>query len=128
VVAVERAWTCSPIRRHGTEYNAGPTLTWMSGPTLPVDQVANVNTLRGNGFNAGASNAANTAAGAAPSRPGCARYPATSRHHTSAPSRMCSNDSKSRPRQNESRTYGIARSTRGLSLGLNARAGSINVA
>jgi hypothetical protein len=38
---------------------------------------------------------------------------------------ICSSESNSRPRQNESRTYCIGRSTRGLSFGLPARAGSI---
>ena len=77
-VAVERAWTCPPISRHGTEYSAGPTLTWMSGPTLPVDHVASTNGVAGSGPNAGASTAANTTAGAAPSSGRHDRTPATS--------------------------------------------------
>ena len=40
---------------------------------------------------------------------------------------MCCRDTNSRPRQNESRTYGIARSTRALSRGRPALAGSISV-
>jgi len=84
MVAVDRAWTCWPINRQGTEYNAGPTLTWMSGPTLPVDQVANTNGVAGSALNAGASTAANTATGAAPSNDRHDRVPATSRHQRTA--------------------------------------------
>ena len=52
------------------------------------------------------------------------RRPATSRRQLIRACCICSSDADSRPRQNESRTYGIGRSTRGLSLGLTARAGS----
>jgi hypothetical protein len=52
--------------RHVIEYNVAPTLAWMSGPTRALDQVASTNGARGNAPGAGASTAANTAAGAAP--------------------------------------------------------------
>jgi hypothetical protein len=99
----------------------------MSGPTLPVDQVATTNRLRGNGFRAAASTAANTAAGAAPSRLGCRRAPATSTDQSRASCCIASSDVNDRPRQNESRTYGMARSTRALSRGFAALAGSMSV-
>src|ERR1700716_2550425 len=38
----------------------------MSGPIVPVDQVASTNRLRGNGFSSPASTASNTDIGAAP--------------------------------------------------------------
>src|SRR4051812_41012543 len=76
VVHVSRASRRCPISRHGTEYRLLPTLTWMSGPTLPVDHVANTNGLAGNGVSVSASAAANTAAGAAPSSGRHARVPA----------------------------------------------------
>src|ERR1035438_626107 len=105
MVAVERAWTCWPIRRQGTEYKAGPTLMWMSGPTLPVDQVANTNGVVGSGLNAGASTAAKTAPGAAPSSGRHDRAPATSWHQRTAPDCMSCKLVNARPRQKESSTY-----------------------
>ena len=99
----------------------------MSGPTRAADQVASTNGATGNGRNADASTAANTAAGAAPSSGRHARAPATSRLQRSASARIPASEPNSRPRQNESRTYGIGRSTCGLSLGLAARAGSTRV-
>lgn len=104
VVAVHRACTRSPINVQGTEYRAPPTFTWMSGPTLPVDQLASTNGVLGSGARAGASTAANTAAGAAPPNGRQARRPATSRAHRIASARICSKPVNSRPRQNESRT------------------------
>lgn len=127
MVAVDLAWIRCPIRAHGTEYRAEPTLTWMSGPTLPVDQVASTNSVTGSGFRVGASIAAKTAAGAAPVSGRHDRVPATCRDQPAASSCIASRLVKVRPRQNESRTYGMGRSTRGLSWGLNARAGSIRV-
>jgi hypothetical protein len=103
VSAVERASTLCPISRQGTEYSARPTFTWMSGPTLPRDHTARVNGLLGSGASAPDSTVLNTASGAAPSRPRCARNPATFRHHSSAARCMASRDSNSRPRQYESR-------------------------
>ena len=120
-----RASTCCPISRHGTEYRALPTLRWQSGPIGPVDQVASTKSLGGNGFSAAASTASNTDTGLAPSNDAVGPdvrdlpAPASAPRPASAASEV-----NSRPRQNESRTYGIARSTRGLSFGLNARAGS----
>lgn len=66
----------------------------------------------------------NTAAGAAPSSGRQARAPATSVHQRSASARIASSEANSRPRQNESRTSSIGRSTCGLSRGFRARAGS----
>ena len=81
----------------------------------------------GSGLSAGASTAANTTAGAAPSNGRQARAPATSLDQRTAPDCMSYKEVNARPRQKESRTYGMGRSTRGLSLGLNARAGSTRV-
>jgi hypothetical protein len=89
--------------RQGTEYSVLPTLTWMSGPILPVDQEASTNGLRGSGCSAWASTAANTEAGAAPPNGRHWRCPATSRHHTRACCCMCCSDVNSRPRQKLSR-------------------------
>jgi len=97
--------------RHGTEYKVRPTLTWMSGPTLHRDHCASTNGSAGSGLSRSCSAAANTAAGAAPSSGRHDRRPATSVHHRSAPDCICSMLVNSRPRQNESRIYGIGRST-----------------
>ena len=126
-VGVSRASTRRPMCCQGAEYSVLPTLTWMSGPILPVDQVASTNGRFGSDRNACASTARNTAIGAAPASGRQCRCPATSRHQAKACSRICCSEVNSRPRQNESRTYGIGRSTRGLSFGLAARAGSISV-
>ncbi len=126
-VAVQRAWTCWPISGHGTEYRHRPTLMWMSGPTLATDQVASTNGVAGSARRAGASTVANTVAGAAPSRGRQARAPATSWDQRTASACIAARLGKVRPRQNESRTYGIGRSTRGLSLGRKARTGSTSV-
>ena len=66
------------------------------------------------GRSASRSTASNTAAGAAPSSGRQARCPATSSDQRAASACICSRDVNSRPRQNESRTYGIGRSTRAL--------------
>jgi hypothetical protein len=102
--SVARASTEWPISRHGTEYSAVPTLMWQSGPTFGVDQVANSNGDRGKGTSAAASAAVNTASGAAPSMPRCARWPATSVHQRTAVACMSGSLAKSRPRQKLSRT------------------------
>ena len=99
----------------------------ISGPTLAADHVASTNGVAGNARNAGPSTAANTAAGAAPSSGRQARAPATSFAQRTAAACIPSTEVNVRPRQKESRTYGIGRSTRGLSLGLKARAGSTSV-
>ena len=127
IVAVERTSTRWPSSFHGTEYNVLPTLTWQSGPTFAVDQVARVNRVGGNGIRASLSAAANTLNGIAPSRPWCDRVPATCRHQVIAADCISATEANSRPRQNESLIYGTCRSTRGLSFGLRARAGSISV-
>ena len=111
----------------GTEYSVPATLAWMSGPTRADDQVASTNGSAGSAASAGRSTASNIAAGAAPSSGRQARAPATSTHQRSAMRRISGSEANSRPRQNESRTYGIGRSTCGLSFGLNARAGSTSV-
>jgi hypothetical protein len=96
----------------------------MSGPIFALAQVASTNGPAGNGLSASFSAAANTAAGAAPSSGRHARIPATSVHQRSASACIRLRLMNWRPRQNESRTYGIGRSTRGLSAGRNALAGS----
>ena len=63
--------------------------------------------------------------GARPPAAGTPARPATSAHQRAAAACICASEVNSRPRQNESRTYGIGRSTCGLSLGLSALAGSI---
>ncbi len=103
-----------------------PTLTWMSGPTVGVDQEASTNTLRGNGFSSSRSTASNTLSGAAPCNGRHERRPATLSDQSRAARCIASSEANSRPRKNESRQYGIGRSTRGLSFGFWARAGSIN--
>src|SRR5512144_2770277 len=114
------------MNRHGTEYKVLPTLTWMSGPTVGADQEASTNTLRGNGLSTAASTASNTERGAAPPSGRQDRVPATVRDQSRAACCIPSSEANSRPRKNESRQYGIGRSTRGLSFGLPARAGSIS--
>jgi hypothetical protein len=42
-----------PMYFHGTDYRHLPTLTWMSGPTLPRDQVASSNASPGSAIGAG---------------------------------------------------------------------------
>jgi hypothetical protein len=98
----------------------------MSGPTVGFDQDASTNTLRGSGFSSSASTASNTDSGAAPPSGRHERRPATFSDQSRAASCIASSEANVRPRKNESRQYGIGRSTRGLSRGLFARAGSIN--
>jgi hypothetical protein len=124
MVSVTRTSAVLPMCRHGTEYSTLPTRAWMSGPIFALAQVASTNGSAGSGSSASFSAAANTAAGAAPSSGRQARVPATSAHHRSASACICPRLANWRPRQNESRTYGIGRSTRGLSAGRNTRAGS----
>jgi hypothetical protein len=126
VVAVWRASSRWPISRQGIEYSVVATLAWMSGPTLAVAQLASTNTVAGSASSASASTAANTLAGAAPCSGRHDRWPATCWHQSSAACCSCSSEANSRPRQNESRMSGMGRSTRGLSVGLPARAGSIS--
>ena len=109
---------------HGTEYRLCPTFTWMSGPTLHRDHCARTNGVFGSGASAPASAAANTAAGAAPSSGRHGRCPATSADQRAAPACICARLVNSRPRQNESRIYGIGRSTCALSRGFRDLAGS----
>ena len=96
----------------------------MSGPIFAVAHVASTNGSAGSGRSASFSAASNTAAGAAPSSGRHARRPATSADQRTASACICSRDVNSRPRQKQSRTYGIGRSTLALSRGLSARAGS----
>jgi hypothetical protein len=110
---------------HPTEYRLCPTFTWMSGPTLHRDHCASTNGDAGSAASAFFSAAANTAAGAAPSSGRHGRCPATSADQRTAPACICATLVNSRPRQNESRIYGIGRSTWALSLGFRDRAGSI---
>jgi hypothetical protein len=124
MVAVERASRVSPRCFHGTEYKLWPTLTWMSGPTLHRDHSASTNGALGSGASFCFSTAPNTAAGAAPSSGRQDRRPATSAHQRTAAACICSRLVNSRPRQNESRIYGIGRSTCALSRGFLDRAGS----
>ena len=101
---VARASTRCPRCHHGMEYNVASTLAWMSGPTIGRDQDASTNPEVGSRRSVGASTAANTAAGAAPSSGRQDRAPATSRDHLTASTRIASRLVNSRPRQNESRT------------------------
>jgi len=126
VVAVARASTLHPMNRHGTEYRLLPTRIWMSGPTVGRDQQACTNTVRGNGFSSASSTAWKTASGAAPSSGRHDRRPATLADQSTAARCICPSEVNSRPRKNESRQYGMGRSTLGLSRGLRARAGSIS--
>ena len=113
-----------PMSRHGIEYS--------SPADLGVDVRADLRRRprrqherpAGNGCSASASTAANTAPVRRPPAAGRRRRPATSRHQSTAAACICSSEANSRPRQNESRTYGIGRSTRALSRGFSARAGS----
>jgi hypothetical protein len=98
----------------------------MSGPTVGVDQEASTNTLRGSGLSSSRSTASNTLSGAAPSSGRHERRPATVSAQSRAAEASASIEANSRPRKNESRQYGIGRSTRGLSFGFLARAGSIS--
>ena len=124
IVSVTRTSAVLPMCGHGTEYSTLPTRAWMSGPIFAVAHVASTNGSGGSGPSASFSAAANTTAGPAPSSGRHARTPATSVHQRSAAACICASDVNSRPRQKLSRTYGIGRSTRGLSVGRNARAGS----
>ena len=124
IVSVTRTSALWPMCRHGTEYSTLPTRAWMSGPILALAQVASTNGSAGSGRSACFSAAANTAAGAAPSSGRQARCPATSSDQRTASACICASEANSRPRQKLSRTYGIGRSTRGLSAGRYARAGS----
>jgi hypothetical protein len=90
----------------------------MSGPIFAAAQVASTNGPAGSGRSASFSTASKTAAGAAPSSGLHARCPATSADQRAAPACICSSDANSRLRQKLSRTYGIGRSTRALSRGL----------
>jgi hypothetical protein len=101
------------------------TWAWMSGPIFAVAHVASTNGAAGSGRSASFSTASNTAAGAAPSSGRHARCPATSSDQRAASACIASSDANSRPRHRLSRTYGIGRSTCGLSRGFSARAGSI---
>jgi len=91
------------------------TWAWMSGPILAVAHVASANGPAGSGRSACFSTAPNTAAGAAPSSGRHCLRPATSRDQRTASACICVSELNSRPRQKLSRTYGIGRSTRGLS-------------
>ena len=110
---------------HGTEYRLLPTLTWMSGPTLHRDHSASTNGLRGSGAQVRPSRPRRTprpgrrrpAAGTTAARPPRA-------HQRSALGLHLRQLVNSRPRQNESRIYGIGRSTCALSRGFRDRAGS----
>ena len=115
IVSVTRTSAVLSMCRHGTEYSTLPTRAWISGPILAVAQVASTNGPAGSGLSASFSIAANTAAGAAPSSGRQARHPATSADQRSASACICARLVNSRPRQKLSRTYGIGRSTRGLS-------------
>ena len=117
IVSVTRTSALWPMCRHGTEYSTLPTRAWMSGPILALAQVASTNGSAGSGLSASFSAAANTAAGAAPSSGRQARCPATSSDQRTASACICASEANSRPRQKLSRTYGIGRSTRGLSAG-----------
>jgi len=75
------------------------TVTWMSGPTLAADHVASTNGVVGGGLNAGASSAANTAAGAAPPSGRHDRAPATSFDQRTASACIASREVNVRPRQ-----------------------------
>ena len=124
IVAVSRTSAVLPMCRHGTEYSTLSTWAWISGPIFAVAHVASTNGSAGSGRSASFSTVSNTAAGAAPSSGRHARRPATSSDQRAASACICARVVNSRPRQNESRTYGIGRSTRALSLGFSARAGS----
>ena len=124
IVAVSRTSAVLPMCCQGTEYSTRSTWAWISGPIFAVAQVASTNGPEGSGRSASFSAASNTAAGAAPASGRHARRPATSADQRSASACICASDANSRPRQNESRTYGIGRSTLALSRGLIARAGS----
>ena len=124
MVAVMRTSAVLPMCRHGTEYSTLSTRAWMSGPLFAFAQVASTNGAAGSGRKASFSTAVNTTAGAAPSKGRHGRAPATSADQRTASACICASEVNSRPRQNESRTYGIGRSTRGLSAGRNTRAGS----
>ncbi len=104
IVNVARASTFWPRKRHGTEYRQRPTLTWMSGPTVPRDQAASTKRFCGNGFSADRSTAWRTVNGAAPPSGRHDRCPATSVHQLIAAACIAASDVNSRPRQNESRT------------------------
>jgi len=125
VVSVTRVSVTCPMCRQGTEYKTLSMTTWQSGATFGLTHRASWNPLVGNGSSSGSSTARNTDSGCAPSSIRCDRSPATSVHQVAARACMPATLAKVRPRQNESRTYCIIRSTRGLSLGLTARAGSI---
>ncbi len=87
---------------------------WISGPIFAVAHVASTNGSPGSGRSASFSTDSNTTAGAAPSSGRHALRPATSSDQRTASPCICGREVNSRPRQNESRTYGIGRSTRGL--------------
>jgi hypothetical protein len=117
IVSVTRTSAVLPMCRHGTEYSTLPTRAWISGLIFAFAHVASTNGSAGSGRSASFSTAANTAAGAAPSSGRHARPPATSSDQRSAASCIWTRLMNSRPRQNESRTYGTGRSTLGLSVG-----------
>jgi hypothetical protein len=96
----------------------------MSGPTLAVRHSARTNSPAGSGASVPFSAASNTASGLAPSSGRQARCPATPVHHRSPSACIWAREVNSRPRQNESRIYGIGRPACGLSRGLRDRAGS----
>jgi hypothetical protein len=124
IAAVSRTSAVLPMCCHGTEYSTRSTWAWISGPIFARAQVASTNGPAGSGRSACFSAASNTAAGAAPSSGRHGRRPATSADQRSASACICASEVNSRPRQNESRTYGIGRSTLALSRGLTALAGS----
>ena len=125
MVAVMRTSAVLPMCRHGTEYSTFSTRAWMSVPILAFAHMASTNGSAGSGRSASFSIAANTAAGAAPSSGRHGRCPATSRDQRAASACICARLVNSRPRQNESRTYGMGRSTLALSRGFRDLAGSI---
>ena len=105
-------------------YQAPPAWTWASRPTTASVHTAGSKGAAGSGSSAGRSTSRKTSRGRCPVVP-CTRRPASSRHHRSSAAFTSSRLAKARPRQNASRTKGIARSTRGLSRGCFARAGSM---
>ena len=125
IVAVSRTSAVLPMCAQGTEYRTRSTWAWISGPIFARAQLASTNGSAGNGRKEPFSALSNTAAGAPPSSGRHARRPATSADQRSASACICASEVNSRPRQKLSRTYGIGRSTRALSRGLRARAGSI---
>ena len=111
----------------GTEYRAPATVTWQSGWTFGVDQAASSNGWVGTGSSAACSVAWKTPSGWAPPSGRHARRPATCRQQISAACTIACRFGKSRPAKKLSRTEGMGRSTRGLSFGLRALAGSISM-